>query len=85
MEANERCLMDTEALANKLGKSRYWVQTSHKSLGIPSYKIGNAYFFVEIEVETWLETKRFTPLPPASYPVKISLLKKSGQVRLSLG
>jgi len=78
MEANERCLMDTEALASKLGKGRHWVQTRHKSLGIPSYKIGNAYFFVEVEVEDWLETKRFTALPLASYPVKISLLKKAG-------
>jgi predicted DNA-binding transcriptional regulator AlpA len=78
MEANERCLLDTKALESKLGKSRYWVQTSHKSLGIPSYKIGNAYFFVEVEVEAWLETKRFTALPLASYPVKISLLKKAG-------
>jgi hypothetical protein len=78
MEANERCLMDTEALARKLGKGRYWVQTKHKSLGIPSYKIGNAYFFVEVEVEAWLETKRFTPLPLPSNPVKISILKKAG-------
>lgn len=78
MEANERCLMDTEALALKLGKARYWVQTKHKNLRIPSYKIGNAYFFVEIEVEAWLETQRFTPLPIPSAPVKISLLNKAG-------
>jgi predicted DNA-binding transcriptional regulator AlpA len=78
MEANERRLLDTKALANKLGKSRYWVQTNHKRLGVPSYKIGNAYFFVEVEVEAWLETKRFTSLPLASYPVRISLLKKAG-------
>ena len=78
MEANERCLMDTEALAIKLGKSRYWVQTKHKNLGIPSYKIGNGYFFVEVEVEAWLETQRFTPLPLPSTPIKISLLKKAG-------
>ena len=78
MDANERCLLDTKALASKLGKSRYWVQTSHKSLGIPSYKIGNSYFFVEVEVEAWLETKRFTALPLVTNPVKISLLKKAG-------
>ena len=70
--------MATEALASKLGKSRYWVQTNHKNLGIPSYKIGNAYFFVEVEIEAWLETKRFTPLSQPSAPAKISLLKKAG-------
>ena len=78
MEANERCLLDTEALALKLGKSRYWVQTNHKSLGIPSYKIGNGYFFVEVEVEAWLETQRFTPVPIPSAPLKVSLVKKAG-------
>ena len=77
MEANERCLMDTEALANKLGKSRYWVQTNHKNLGVPSYKIGNAYFFVDRELEAWLETERFTPLPIPSAPAKPSLMKKA--------
>jgi len=78
MEANERCLLDTKALASKLGKSRYWVQTNHKRLGIPSFKIGNAYFFVEPEVEAWLETQRFTALPLVSMPARISLLKKAG-------
>jgi hypothetical protein len=78
MEATDRKLMDTRDLAIRLGRSRYWVQTNHKRLGIPSFKIGNAFFFVEPEVEAWLETHRFTGLPAAVSTVKVSLLKKVG-------
>ncbi len=78
MEANERCLLDTEALAIKLGKSRYWVQTNHKLLGIPSFKIKKAYFFVETEVEAWLETQRYTAVPLPQVHEKITILKKAG-------
>ena len=75
MEANERCLLDTRALARKLGKSRYWVQTNHRRQGIPSFRIGNGFFFVEVEVESWLEGQRVTSLMPAPPVGKVSLTR----------
>ena len=81
MEANERCLMDTNTLARKLGKSRYWVQTNHRRQGIPSFKIGNGYFFVEIEVESWLQSQRVTSVPSAQQNPKVLLSGKAGKDR----
>jgi len=77
MEANERNLMDTQRLATRLGRSRYWVQTNHKRLGIPSFKIGNSFYFVEPEVETWLETHRFTEVPSEPKLAKVKLFMKA--------
>ena len=79
MEANERCLMNTGDLARKLGKSRYWVQTNHKHQGIPSFKIGNSFYFVELEVDSWLESHRVTSVPTVQQNPKVLLSGKTGQ------
>ena len=76
MQANEKCLMDTNQLARKLGKSRYWVQTNHRRQGIPSFKIGNGFYFVELEVDSWLENQRVTSIPTAQPAPKMFLTRK---------
>ena len=85
MEANERCLMDTNDLAHKLGKSRYWVQTNHRRQGIPSFKIGNGFYFVEIEVDSWLENQRVTTVPTSRQVPKVVLSRKVVQNSSRLG
>jgi len=85
MEANERCLMNTGDLARKLGKSRYWVQTNHKHQGIPSFKIGNSFYFVELEVDSWLESHRVTSVPAARQNPKVLLSGKVAQSSSRLG
>lgn len=65
METTGRQLLTTGEVAIRLRKSRYWVQCNHLRLGIPSHRIGNEYFFVEPELEAWVEAQRVTPLPGA--------------------
>ena len=75
---NKLNAMDAVATAKFLGICVRKLSEITISGDVPSYKIGNAYFFVEVEVDAWLETQRFTPLPLPSAPIKISLLKKAG-------
>lgn len=82
METTERQLLTTGEVAIRLRKSRYWVQCNHLRLGIPSHRIGNEYFFVEPELEAWIESRRVTPLPTpipeASSSSRVTLVKKAG-------
>lgn len=82
METTERQLLTTGEVATRLRKSRYWVQCKHLRLGIPSHRIGSEYFFVEPELEAWIESRRVAPLPlndrAASPSSRVSLVKKAG-------
>lgn len=82
METTERQLLTTGEVATRLRKSRYWVQCNHLRLGIPSHRIGNEYFFVEPELEAWIESRRVTPIPVLSQGVisnsRVNLVKKAG-------
>lgn len=82
METTERVLLTTGEVAFRLRKSRYWVQCNHMRLGIPSHRIGNEYFFVEPELEAWIETRRVTPISAISQTgdqiSRVSLVKKAG-------
>jgi hypothetical protein len=82
MDATQRQLLNTAEVAVRLRKSRYWVQNNHKRLGIPSHKIGHEYFFVEPELDSWIESQRVTPITSrvkqASKIQKVSLISKAG-------
>jgi hypothetical protein len=82
METTERVLLTTGEVAIRLRKSRYWVQCNHLRLGIPSHRIGSEYFFVEPELDAWLESRRVTPLPAspiaAGPSARVKLVKKAG-------
>lgn len=82
METMERVLLTTGEVAIRLRKSRYWVQCNHMRLGIPSHRIGNEYFFVETELEGWIETRRVTPISAISktndQSNRVSLVRKAG-------
>lgn len=81
METTERQLLTTGEVATRIRKSRYWVQCNHLRLGIPSHRIGSEYFFVEPELEAWIESRRVTPLTDndreASPSSRVSLVKKA--------
>ncbi len=81
METTERQLFTTGEVATRIRKSRYWVQCNHLRLGIPSHRIGSEYFFVEPELEAWIESRRVTPLTDhdraASPSSRVSLVKKA--------
>ena len=82
METTERQLLTTGEVASRLRKSRYWVPCNHLRLGLPSHRIGTEYFFVEPELESWIESRRVTALPAPAHEVgsssRVSLVKKAG-------
>lgn len=82
METTERQLLTTGEVATRLRKSRYWVQCNHLRLGIPSHRIGSEYFFVEPELEAWIESRRVTQLPASNVEAgtssRVTLVKKAG-------
>ena len=82
METTDRVLLTTGEVAIRLRKSRYWVQCNHMRLGIPSHKIGNEYFFVEPELDAWIETRRVTPITARNVinnqANRVTLVKKAG-------
>ncbi len=82
METTERVLLTTGEVAIRLRKSRYWVQCNHMRLGIPSHKIGSEYFFVEPELDAWIETRRVTPINAMTVSSdqanRVTLVKKAG-------
>jgi hypothetical protein len=82
VETTERVLLTTGEVAIRLRKSRYWVQCNHMRLGIPSHKIGSEYFFVEPELDAWIETRRVTPITArtasSDQANRVTLVKKAG-------
>ena len=82
METTERVLLTTGEVAVRIRKSRYWAQCNHLRLGIPSHRIGNEFFFVEPELDAWIEAQRVTPIPVKSISKgstdRVSLVRKAG-------
>lgn len=55
-------LLTSDEVAERLRRSRGWVQENHKRLGIPSVKIGRQYLFPSSLLEHWIESQETTNL-----------------------
>ena len=50
-------LMTTEEVAKRLRRSRGWVLSCHKRLGITSYRIGRRYLYPSDQLELWIQSQ----------------------------
>jgi predicted DNA-binding transcriptional regulator AlpA len=65
----------TDEVGQILGYSRYWVQTRHEKLNIPSYRIGGEIRFIEEEIHLWVKEQKCGSSQPDSSKASINLQK----------
>lgn len=55
-------LLTSDEVAERLRRSRGWVQENHKRLGLVSVKIGRQYLFPSDPLEIWIGSQETTKL-----------------------
>jgi hypothetical protein len=50
--------MNMAEAAAYLGRSKYWLSVNRLRLSIPSYLIGNQYFFMKEDLDSWILGQR---------------------------
>ena len=62
---NTSKLLTSDEVAERVRRSRGWVQENHKRLGMVSVKIGRQYLFPSAPLEHWIESQETTKLEKA--------------------